>query len=66
MIRKVAMVLITAVVISSLGFSAENRSDEKKKEPAGQQQKGTVNWPAPFQPSEKVGADSQVSFPTDI
>lgn len=23
-------------------------------------------WPKPFKPSEKIGADSQISFPTDI
>ncbi len=23
-------------------------------------------WPRPFKPSEEIGADSQVSFPTDI
>ena len=23
-------------------------------------------WPPPFNPSEEIGADSQVSFPTDI
>ncbi len=25
-----------------------------------------VVWPPPFQPSEEIGADSQISFPTDI
>ena len=25
-----------------------------------------VNWPRPFIPSEKIGADSVVSFPADI
>ena len=25
-----------------------------------------VVWPPPFKPSEEIGADSQVSFPTDI
>lgn len=25
-----------------------------------------VVWPPPFNPSEEIGADSQVSFPTDI
>ncbi|MBW2658318.1 MAG: hypothetical protein JRC87_01770 [Deltaproteobacteria bacterium] len=61
------MILIITVLIFSQGFSAEKRSGVEKKEPAsGKQQKGTLNWPAPFQPSEEVGADSEVSFPTDI
>lgn len=25
-----------------------------------------VDWPRPFKPSEEIGADSQISFPTDI
>lgn len=25
-----------------------------------------VIWPKPFKPSEEIGADSQISFPTDI
>ena len=25
-----------------------------------------IVWPKPFKPSEEIGADSQVSFPTDI
>lgn len=25
-----------------------------------------VPWPKPFKPSEEIGADSQISFPTDI
>ena len=25
-----------------------------------------IVWPKPFKPSEEIGADSQISFPTDI
>ena len=25
-----------------------------------------IPWPKPFKPSENIGADSQISFPTDI
>jgi hypothetical protein len=25
-----------------------------------------TRWPLPFNPSQEIGADSQVSFPTDI
>jgi hypothetical protein len=27
---------------------------------------GSTGWPRPFVPSEKIGADSVVSFPADI
>lgn len=30
------------------------------------QRKKDPEWPRPFQPSEKVGADSVISFPVDI
>ncbi len=36
---------------------------EKQEEPSGQ---GSPAWPLPFNPSQDVGADSQVAFPTDI
>ena len=42
-------------------------SSEITREP--DQQEGpaeTVVWPKPFKPSEEIGADSQISFPTDI
>ena len=42
-------------------------SSEISREP--DQQEGpaeTVVWPKPFKPSEEIGADSQISFPTDI
>ncbi|MEJ2136573.1 MAG: hypothetical protein P8X86_15190 [Desulfofustis sp.] len=40
---------------------------EVTREPAPQQGPAeTVVWPPPFKPSEEIGADSQISFPTDI
>ncbi len=39
---------------------------EKKVQPTEPQQTKPMVWPQPFQPSEEVGADSEVSFPTDI
>ena len=42
-------------------------SSEIAREPAQQQGPAeTVVWPKPFKPSEEIGADSQISFPTDI
>lgn len=31
-----------------------------------QPQQKPITWPSPFTPSQNVGADSQVAFPTDI
>ncbi len=42
-------------------------SGEISREP--DQQEGPAEpavWPKPFEPSEEIGADSQISFPTDI
>ncbi len=48
----------------------ENKEIIKKKAPkqaSETQQKQQPNiWPKPFQPSKEIGADSQISFPTDI
>ena len=42
-------------------------SSEVAREPGPQQSPAeTVVWPKPFEPSEEIGADSQISFPTDI
>ena len=37
-----------------------------QKEPQSQDQPAPTIWPRPFQPSQEIGADSQISFPTDI
>lgn len=29
-------------------------------------QQGQPTWPVPFKPTQEIGADSQISFPTDI
>ncbi len=42
-------------------------SSEVAREPVPQQSPAEpVVWPKPFEPSEEIGADSQISFPTDI
>lgn len=45
----------------------ETGRPEQRKEPA-QEEKGSdsVVWPLPFKPSQEIGADSMISFPTDI
>ncbi len=77
MIRKSAMVLLLLFhAVTPVSFAQDQRDggenvngpavqEEKEQATAPQQAKPTV-WPQPFQPSEEVGADSQVSFPTDI
>ena len=37
-----------------------------QKEPQSQDQPAPTIWPRPFKPSQEIGADSQISFPTDI
>jgi hypothetical protein len=77
MIRTTAMVLLFMLLIvipvsfvrakSTGGENANGLSPpEKKEQSTEQQEKKSTVWPQPFQPSEEVGADSQVSFPTDI
>ncbi|UCD65999.1 MAG: hypothetical protein JSW69_08330 [Deltaproteobacteria bacterium] len=36
------------------------------KEEVQEKSSGGESWPRPFVPSEKIGADSVVSFPADI
>ncbi len=45
------------------GTDSADGQIETREEPAGQ---STSDWPLPFNPSQDVGADSQVAFPTDI
>ena len=77
MIRISAMVLLLLFpAVTPVSFARDQRDggenvngpavqEKKERAPAPQQAKPTV-WPQPFQPSEEVGADSEVSFPTDI
>lgn len=48
----------------------EGSGDVEKTQPVEAQgsqiQQHTPAWPPPFTPSQNVGADSQVAFPTDI
>lgn len=69
--------MILIILLSFYGpLQAEEGSEPADKVPASgevtreaaQQQSPaeTVAWPPPFKPSEEIGADSQISFPTDI
>jgi len=45
--------------------SAEDKQPQQAS-PVEESVPPSVPWPKPFKPSEKIGADSQISFPTDI
>ena len=46
-----------------LSGKEEEKAHIQQENAAGQEQ---PRWPIPFNPSQEIGADSQVSFPTDI
>ena len=77
MIRTVVMVLILMLpAVTPPSFAGDQETmethikslsgSEKGEQPAKPQRSKPTVWPQPFKPSEEVGADSQVSFPTDI
>lgn len=77
MIRTVVMAVIPILLaVIPVSFGREQRDGgeninrqvvaEKKEQLIESQQVKPAVWPQPFQPSEEVGADSEVSFPTDI
>lgn len=73
------MIRILILILLLLGMQravAQDRPPQKgngdveKTQPVEAQgreiQQNTPAWPPPFTPSQNVGADSQVAFPTDI
>ena len=50
---------------TSLPQQRTNRQETLATKPA-EMPKNKTTWPHPFVPSQEVGADSQVAFPTDI
>lgn len=48
---------------NSAGDAEKSRPIEEQEE---QSRQNPSPWPQPFTPSQEVGADSQVAFPTDI
>ncbi len=60
--------LQSAVAEETTAQKSSGRDDksppiEKSENPVEQK---PATWPLPFTPSQSVGADSQVAFPTDI
>lgn len=73
-ITMLVFLMATAVLAATDQGSDSNqdRQDEKVR-PAPAAREEVINkssrhesWPQPFLPSEKIGADSVVSFPADI
>ncbi len=71
----IRIVIIFLLLASSSWLWAEDQPEStepkpsdavSKKEPQGLGQPAPTIWPRPFQPSQEIGADSQISFPTDI
>ena len=68
------LLVISGTVLSQPEKSPEQGNEEETVEkiqppekPAEETKKpGEREWPPPFEPSENVGADSEISFPTDI
>lgn len=47
--------------------SAEPEEKSRPQAPAGEvKDPSPAAWPRPFEPTEEIGADAQISFPTDI
>lgn len=74
----IRVILICCVFLLSTPLKAQNIEEDSKnmprikvdkkqeQHPESQPKKNPPSWPIPFQPSKEIGADSQVSFPTDI
>jgi hypothetical protein len=68
--------LLLILLLCSSGLQAQEQPEPAEPQPAGPVVQEPAaqepappkapGWPLPFQPSEQVGADSQISFPTDI
>jgi hypothetical protein len=69
-----SIVLIFFLLSCALPLWAEETADSgpepdvqsQRPLPGGEGGAPTVPWPRPFTPSQEIGADSQISFPTDI
>ncbi len=44
----------------------QDRSAPQKESVSRETEPAPAVWPKPFTPSEEIGADSQISLPTDI
>lgn len=70
MTRIVALlVLILSISSAQAQEQGDTREDEVRSNPPRKETdsgRKPAAWPQPFQPSQEIGADSQISFPTDI
>jgi hypothetical protein len=73
MIRILILILLLSGMQNAAAQDTPPRKgsgDVEKTQPVEAQdrqiQQDTPAWPPPFTPSQNVGADSQVAFPTDI
>ncbi|MEJ2056394.1 MAG: hypothetical protein P8X39_00980 [Desulfofustis sp.] len=70
--KSTALIFLLMIVASLV--QAQGTVDSAVPEEESQQQHSSgedtgpppVAWPKPFKPSQEIGADSQISFPTDI
>ena len=72
---KCSCIILLILLLSSVPLMAEEGSGPTDQSPQNgqvsprvepQTPEEAVVWPPPFKPSEEIGADSQISFPTDI
>lgn len=72
--KKMLLTLIFLLFCGSVSAQDSPPPDKQKQEdPPPKEKTGDTTtepsaeiWPETFNPSEKIGADSQISFPTDI
>ena len=64
---------VLMAILLLLALFSDGLAEEDKVQPPAQGQVESAEsemppavWPSPFQPSEEIGADSHISFPTDI
>lgn len=63
----ILLLLILAVPAQAVAQEVEQPvMEEQADSDTGDAAEPTLVWPPPFQPSEDIGADSPVSFPSDI
>lgn len=78
MMKRVLLCLLLTAAVNAYGSESPVETvpkqpiDEQVPPDSGSQQikpstpKAKEEWPKPFTPSERIGADSVVSFPVDI
>ncbi len=67
------VVVLTCTFAHAQNHDVINKENKEKTKKTAQKQASETQqqhqphiWPKPFQPSKEIGADSQISFPTDI